>query len=222
MRPMILIATGFILLLGDNACGAKVSSSPIHSAAPTLGECATDGYESYLGTGGAIPDGNVDGVTFGPVSTVDDGQSISDAVLNAGVTHPWVGDLNLDLSYDVTCDGQPDMVVRVLCRPNHTSCGGTSGFGCSDPLDGDYRFSDDGTSLVSEDCGSGTQPSGCYAPYEALSAFEGMAKGGCFRLVASDNASFDVGLVGAWTVWLASSAQTPTLPVSWGRIKASF
>ena len=100
-----------------------------------------------------------------------------------------------------------------------------TGFGCSDDVDGVYRFSLGGSTLLGEDCVGGSQAPGCYRPFldEALSDFVGQPKGGCFALLAADNAGGDTGEIVRWTVYTENDGGgTPTVTTSWGAIKSRF
>jgi len=213
MCMMFAAGTGLAEKVGPEAGGVFLPQ----------GDCPTDGYKPYTGSGGPIPDGDPAGVTFGPVPVPDDGTSFIDVVVDVEMSHTWVGDINVDLSYDLDCDGQPETTARLVCRPGQANCDPAgSTFGCNGDLGGLYRFSDDGAVELGVPCAAVLAP-GCYAPNEALSVFDGLSKGGCFTLFANDSATPDPGVIPVWVVWTDNDGGgTPTETISWGSVKSRF
>jgi hypothetical protein len=216
-----------MMFAAGTAMAEKVPGSVTGNGFIPTGDCPTDGYKDYTGSGADIPDNAPGGgLVVGPINAPDDGSTFTDVIVDLELAHTWVGDLNVDVSYDLECDGQADATARIICRPLQSDCdpAGTT-FGCSDDLAGTYRFSDDGAGDLGAACGAGVFPAGCYAPSPggSLSVFDGLAKGGCFTVYAEDNAAGDTGSVGAVVIWtLNDGGGTPTESVSWGDVKSRF
>jgi hypothetical protein len=222
MKKGSLILVLCMTVAAGSALAEKVPGSNGSGYVPQ-GDCPTDGYKSFTGSGFQIPDNNPAGAASAPINVPDDGSTFTDVVVDLDMSHTWVGDVTVDVSYDVECDGVGDASARLICRPAQAACdpAGTT-FGCSGDLAGTYRFSDDGAAPI----GTGCPPvigSGCYSPYSALSVFDGLHKGGCFTVSGNDGAGGDVGGVSAIVIWTANDGGgTPTETVSWGSVKARF
>lgn len=220
-RGSLIFAICMIFAAGT-AMAEKVPTTNSDGYVPQ-GDCPTDGYKSFTGTGGDIPDATAGGITYAPINVPDDGETFTDVIVDLDITHTWTGDLRITVSYDAECDGQAEASANVVCRPGRDCDPAGSGFGCSGDLAGTYRFSDDGAALLGDPDCPAALPAGCYAAFDALSAFDGMAKGGCFTVTAEDNAAGDTGSIGAITIWADNSGGgTPTEAVSWGDVKARF
>jgi hypothetical protein len=214
------------MVVAGAAMAAKV---PVDGGPQTpAGDCPVDGYKSYGGAGGDIPDGAGTIVTFGPVAVADDGSTFDDVVLSLDLDHTWVGDLRIALLYDTNCDGAAEAgPVAALCRPGLDGCDLTGCCGCSGDIAGSYFFSDSaGDALGETDCPSFI-PAGCYsaavdspAPF---AVFDGLAKGGCFWLEGTDGAGGDIAVFRGWTVYAANGGGgTPVENTTWGALKATY
>jgi len=210
------------------AGAASAEKIPYTTGNPALaGDCPTDGYKLFEGGGGAIPDCTDPGFS-GSVATDDDGATIDDVILGVEISHTWVGDLRVLLSYDVDCDGTAEAgPAAALCRAALDGCAPDGCCGCSGDLGGLYYFSDDGGEALGEvDCPSFI-PAGCYGPAVdsevPFAAFDGLAKGGCFDLVVQDGACADTGSVSSWVVAVRNGGGgTPVENVSWGSLKSAY
>ena len=81
-------------------------------------DCITDGYDAYTGgTGGAVPDADPVGVTFGPLATSGTA-TMEDVILKVDMSATWIGDVRLWLLYDTDCDGYAEVTGELLCRHN--------------------------------------------------------------------------------------------------------
>lgn len=174
-----------------------------------------------------VPDADPNGVQVGTINTVDDQTVFVDVVVSLEIDHTFVGDLIATVSYDVECNGVAEASARVLCRPGREFCEGPEApFGCGSDLscNNTYFFSDAGGGEVGlpPACGGAVVPGGCYLPDstgEPLSVFDGLRKGGCFKLHVVDNAGLDVGSVCAWAVYTLNEEIVPVESTTWGRIK---
>lgn len=202
--------------------------------------CDLTGYktaEQILSPPRAIPDNTPVGTTVGPIILAADGSLINDVVLSVNMAHTWVGDIVMDLIYDQDClAATPNVSVRVLCRPRGTDavpnapCGAGLGVGCASNLIAAnlYQFTDGIATTMTEGVCPGSTvniPSGCFhntiAGGGLMSAFNGLPKGGCWTLFASDHAGADLGSISRWQVSVLNS---PTAAVSstWGTVKTLY
>jgi hypothetical protein len=218
-----LCALSLCIVVAGSASAEKVPYQGSGDATPA-GSCPTDGYKRFAGDGGMIPDCDPGGLTLS-LATDDDGATIDDVILGVEISHTWVGDLRVWLSYDLECDGTDDVgPVAALCRPALDGCAEDGCCGCSDDLGGLYYFSDDAAGPLGEDC-PGFLEAGCYAPAidspAPLSVFDGQPKGGCFTLFTADGACADTGLISSWEVAvLNGSGGTPVETTTWSALKA--
>ena len=185
-------------------------------------DCITDGYDAYTGgTGGAVPDADPVGVTFGPLTTSGT-STIEDVILNVDISATWIGDVRLWLLYDADCDGYADVTGELLCRHTLTGCPPDGCCGCSGNLAGWYGF-DDTAASIEDDCPSAFAP-GCYGPdYDSsgLDVFDGYASGGCFLLFCADGAAGDATSIGGWEVYVLTQI-TPVEASTWAMVKALY
>jgi hypothetical protein len=220
MRTFVILCV--VCLLGVSVASAQKVPGNNSGDMPPRIDCVTEGYDAYLGgTGGAVPDDNVDGVTFGPMST-EAGGVIQDVILQVDISATWIGDVRLWLLYDVEPDGVPDVTGELLCRHTLTGCPPDGCCGCSGNLLGWYGF-DDTAASIEDQCP--TQfPEGCYGPdYDSsgLGVFAGYATGGDFYLFCADGAAGDATSIGGWNVYLLTEL-TPVEEASWGHVKALY
>ncbi|MEW5987283.1 MAG: choice-of-anchor Q domain-containing protein, partial [Chloroflexota bacterium] len=136
----------------------------------------------------AIPDHDPAGVTDDLVLTGT--SSVVDLNVQLVVTHPFVGDLIFTLTHVDT-----GTAVTLMDRP---------GFPPPPPCNGDNidaTLDDEGTGAVEDAC-SATPPtiSGFLIPSEPLSAFDGEATAGTWRLTAVDNGLGSLGTLDSWCV----------------------
>lgn len=179
----------------------------------------------------AIPDNTPVGATYGPITVPSDGTRFLDVIVGMNITHTWLGDLKVIVSYDQGCDGTatPDVADTLLCRAGSANCT-TTAVGCSSNLvaANTYNFSNEATVVLNPTtCSSATNlAGGCFQPSGAidrhLTNFNGLDKGGCFYLFISDNASLDTGTLTSWQVHSLNERPVATETVSWGSLKARF
>ncbi len=189
-------------------------------------ECITDGYDAYTGgTGGAVPDDDPVGVTFGPLVTSGTA-TMEDVILKVEISATWIGDVRLWLLYDTDCDGYAEVTGEVLCRHGLAGCPQDGCCGCSGNLSGWYGFdtddADTNTISIEDICPSLFDP-GCYAPdYDSsgLDVFDGYAYGGCFWLFCADGMHGDATSIGGWEVYLL--AGTAVEKSTWTMVKALY
>jgi hypothetical protein len=209
------------LLFASAASAQKVPGSSSGEMPPRI-DCITDGYDAYTGgTGGVIPDDDVVGLTFGPMSTTA-GEVIQDVILEVNMSATWIGDVRLWLLYDVEPDGTTDITGELLCRPGLAGCPEEDCCGCSGNLLGWYGF-DDTAASIEDNCPSQFPP-GCYGPdYDSsgLDVFDGQATGGDFYLFCADGAGGDVTEVIEWNVFVLTEL-TPVAESTWGHVKALY
>lgn len=161
----------------------------------------------------------------GQIDIADDGTTFADIIVDLDITHSWMGDLQMLVSYDRECDGQAEGSAYVMNQPGLPQVSAT--FGCSDNLDGMYLFADKaGIASLNDDCigdTANTFPGGCYVSRELLGVFDGEAKGGCFTMLITDNANGDTGDVRGWSIHaLNGPPNVPTEEKSWSQIKAIY
>lgn len=141
-------------------------------------------------TGFAIPDNSPAGASSD--ITVPAGGTIVDIDVTVDATHTWVGDLIFTVQHVDT-----GTTVTVIDRPGYTG----SGFGCAND-NANCDLDDAGTDGPVEAQCNATPPAlfGNPTPNNALSAFNGEAPGGTWRLTVSDNAGGDTGTLNSWCV----------------------
>jgi hypothetical protein len=202
-------------------------------------QCDLTGYKAFTQTLSppvVVPDGSTAGVTVGPITTTNDGTVFTDVIVALRMTHSYVGDLTIDLTYDRNCDGTPETTSRLVCRPfSEGTCltGETVTFGCGADIfcTNTYLFSDAAEDEMAGDpttCDlvTGEVPAGCYRPSVIaampLSAMDGLVKGGCFRLHVVDSATPDAGEICEWSVYTDQTGPTATKPWSWHALKVLY
>ena len=189
-----------------------------------------------------IPDftlDQVDGVV--PMSGGADGP-LRQLAIELEINHTWIGDLVVRLEYTDCVTGEVLYGTNLICRPRgvddegEVPCGTTAGFGCDgnlgrskldvpQPDSQRYLFADESTNILDDGACAPVLGSGCYqaSPGNLLQGFEGLKRGGCFRMVLSDWKVGDVGTLSSWGVWeLNPLAATPSLHASWGRLKTIY
>lgn len=158
---------------------------------------------TQMSAGGAsIPDNDPAGVSvdliFADARLITGNLSVT---INS-LSHTWIGDLSATLTHVGT-----GTTVSLFQRPGRT----TSGSGCGADFDGNYTFSDAGSSTLGAVCPAGLVPAGTFrASVDAGasdelavilgSAFNGQSAGGTWRLFLSDQAGLDTGSFASWTL----------------------
>jgi hypothetical protein len=193
----------------------------------------------------AIPDNNPVGILTPPIVLPADGDIINDVIIQLQMSHTWIGDLIVTVTYDPDCNGpqvQAPVSATILCRPDVTGdptmtpapCGDDDGaVGCGSDLscNNTYSFSDDATASlgIGAFCGATSAtvlPTGCYKPSPVggtpLSVFRGLLKGGCWTLAISDNAAIDTGSLCSWAVFVRNQKPVPAQQASWGHLKSQY
>lgn len=235
-----------LALLALSAAPAFAQKLGQSETSPTTGpNCDLTGYKSdtqVFPSPVAIPDNNRTLVQIGQIPTANDGGVITDAIVDIYLAHTWSGDVVARVEYG-DCAGGPAMAgVNVICRPRGTTtifaapCGTGTGTGCSGnfgsvgtttppPAPVSYKFSDDAVAAIAEGACPNPAPSGCYKPQTSggtMSAFDGLLKGGCFRLSVGDWAGLDVGTVSQWSVHTTNEYPVPTAKTTWGAVKTMY
>ncbi len=172
----------------------------------SAGGCSLDGFETFSsGDGGSIPDYDPVGLWLGPLTIPVALAPIDAVALEVTLDHSWVGDLTLELHYDVNGDGTPDMgPVAALCRPGLDGCDDGC-CGCSGDISGVYYFADMGSDPLGEECVSDLSP-GCYSAAiesDPFDLFRDAPRGGDFYLHVADHAGEDTGSISAWSVHIS-------------------
>lgn len=237
LAAVAVLAMANVSLAADDVKPPEDGGSQSIPGPYTGPNCDLTGYKSetisYAAAPVAIPDNNAAGVLLGPMNTPLDGTRILDTILSVNITHTWLGDIKMTLTYDVDCDGQPEASTNVLWRAGNTICQPTS-VGCSSNLiaANTYSFSDEASSMLNPTTCTSTVnlAGGCYRPsgpsgtgcVGTMSAFNGYLKGGCFRLFLSDNASLDTGTISSWTVNTLNEVIVPVESATWGTVKALY
>ncbi|HYM80600.1 MAG TPA: hypothetical protein VEY91_04200 [Candidatus Limnocylindria bacterium] len=164
----------------------------------------------------AVPDNDPAGVDVGTLqSGAFDGTRFTDIIVDLRMSHTYVNDLVATVTYHDPCDGPALAFADILLFPP-----------CEGDLDGTttYFFSDGAACGLGASCGCpATLPGGCYQPsiLNALSGFDGLFKGGCWKLNIADLAQLDLGLVTGWSVHMLQ-APTSTHLSSWGSVKTLY
>jgi hypothetical protein len=234
----LAIAGLTMLFVGATAMSAfadKIpSQGPPTNPTDAPGICPTDGYKSIQSPtlNLAIPDGSPTGVTTPPLQLPPDGSTILDVVVDLGISHTWIGDLNVQLTYDHDCTAgtAPFGPVSLMCRQQLAGCPVDMCCGCLGDLGtGRYVF---GTNGATKEIAADAQgcpaaiPAGCYRQAVesqfAFSVFSGLRKDGCWRLFLQDGAGADVGTLRDWKVSVANQQTTAVESATWGAVKAGF
>jgi len=142
------------------------------------------GSLTFNGSGMPINDNS----TISRTLTVPSSFEIADVKICFSATHTYVGDLIFRIEHNGT-------TVTMVDRPGVPG----SQFGSSEEIDGDFEFSDDGTSPWEN---LGSFPSGVYLPVNPMSAFDGQDAQGDWTFTVVDNAGSDTGNISAWSVKL--------------------
>ena len=167
--------------------------------------------QTFNGTGFAIPDNNVAGITSTTGATVGALPTIDTVTVSMTFSpvHTWGGDITAILSY--SGGGSVTFINRI---------GSTTALGVGDSSDlaGPYVFQDGGASIWTAAAAAGAAvaiPAGTYEPhtrsatfaYEASSfnsVFGGLSSSGEWTLFVSDGAGGDTGGVSAWSVTITT------------------
>lgn len=130
---------------------------------------------------------------------------VADVNVSLVIDHSWVGDLCVALTHP---SGTP--TVQLIQRPGMAAglCDNTGCCGCSGD---DYNvvLDDAGTGGAIEGlCGSPNVPTSppSYTPDQLLSAFNGMAMLGDWKLTVNDNATGDTGTLVSWSLHFNAAA----------------
>ncbi|MGD8394582.1 MAG: hypothetical protein PVF43_03785 [Candidatus Eiseniibacteriota bacterium] len=192
---MMSILSIAIIALMQMAC-ATAGAGPGHAdglASVTPGCCNNRDYVGFaFDAATAIPDGDPNGVTIGPLVVSDNHLTLRDIILRLELSHAYMGDLRIWLHYDSNDDGIYEASTPIeihLARLN--SCANAELYSCPIELDGVYWFRDEGWRAAGEDA--------------SLASFDGLAGGGAFYLSITDGAADDTGLVESWAVCTRSA-----------------
>jgi hypothetical protein len=226
MKLRVLLMAFFLISFSGLALADEVkvpNDSPIEVDRTV---CLTTDHTGYPWAGSlVIPDGAGTWVSPGTIA-IPAGQ-FSDIMIDMNIAGTWVGDLIVEVYYDRTCDGVPDVgPVSLLCRANLVGCDPTGCCGCSGDLAGVYTYSSSGLEAMGEPTCPTSFPTGnCYLPAPEslpLTLFNGEASGGCFSLRALDAAAGDVHTLNGWEVWVKCSGPVPAGTHTWGQVKSIY
>ncbi len=188
MMTTTLIAVGAALMAG---CTITQGPKPRGHAPDTAIRCHDGVYEGYSDRAEtAIPDDDPSGAAVGPIHIPDDGQKIEPLMVAVDISHGYVGDVEITLLYDADGDGRPDVrapLAVFMARLN--ACDGEALHAYPVVLDGRLFFRD------------GVE-AGTSAEAPVLESFVGLARGGDFHLVVTDEAPGNTGVVHGWAVFL--------------------
>ncbi len=191
----------FWRVTGSSPCGDGMTSAAwsFRTANPGVSYCATPAL--------SIPDNTPAGVQ--DTMNLTDSGTVLDVDIYLGATHPWVGDLQFDITHNGT-------TVTIFDRPGFPA----STWGC-DGADIDATINDQGTDgNVETACGLGTPTiqgdfvGGDPPNNSLLSAFDGMDINGDWTITASDHGGGDTGTLNEWCL-------VPTIPVAGGGVDLS-
>jgi hypothetical protein len=222
MKVLTICLVACFILTG-NALAQKPDEIELPEG-PDRIDCITDGYDAYTGgTGGAVPDADPVGVTFGPLATSGTA-TMEDVILKVDISATWIGDVRLWLLYDPLGYADPTTFIygEILCRHGLDGCPPDGCCGCSGNLDGWYGF-DDTAASIEDICPTLFDP-GCYSSdYDSsgMGAFDGHASGGDFWLFCADGAGGDATSIGGWEVYVLTEI-TPVEESTWATVKALY
>lgn len=203
---------------------AQDEKIPNDSGTNAATDCDVTDYKSYEVTGSwSIPACDPAGIHIGPLPVPDDGRIMADVIATITIEHTWIGDLMIEVQYDVDGDETPDAFAHPLCRHSLDGCPIEGCCGCSGDLAGDYAFQD-GEPSIEDDCPSTFAP-GCYGPdYDGnpLAVFSGLPKGGDFYYWIVDGGCGDSGTVTKVGVHTLNDGGTPVEQTSWSEIKSQY
>jgi hypothetical protein len=242
---IVVVALACVLGAGVAHSAPKIEDGgpPVIMVGPNCDSTDYKGEQRQFVPPLSIPDNNPVGILTPPIVLPADGDIINDVIIQLNLSHTWIGDLIVTVTYDQDCDGPLGPVSSTLiCRPDVSGdptmtpfpCGDDPGaVGCGSNLDcnNTYRFSDDAVASlgIGAFCGATSAtvlPSGCYKPNPVggspLSIFRGLLKGGCWTLSITDNAPIDVGSLCAWSVFVRNQHPVPAQPASWGHVKSQY
>lgn len=146
---------------------------------------------TFVGNGGAIPDGSG---SFQDEIVVTDRFEIADVSISFNnFIHTWVGDLVVRL-----CHRETGTAVDLVRRPGQPQF---SSSGYNNDLNGDYSFTESSTySFEVAAAENAVIPSGTYTGLQSLSAFRGLPSTGTWQIVISDCSAGDSGSLGSWSL----------------------
>ena len=153
-------------------------------------KCLAEGYIEYAFPGSTrIPDGDLAGVTLGPVRISGRNNTVQGIVLCLELTHEYAGDLSIRLQYDSDNDGAFDAISPVelyLARLN--PCAGEELWACNVAPQGEYFFKDEGWEATGEEA--------------SFEVFDGLLDGGSFYLSVFDTEAQHMGVITRWVVYV--------------------
>ena len=155
-----------------------------------LMDCLADGYVAYAFPGPTmIPDGDLAGVTLGPVRISRRHNTIRGIVLCLELTHDYAGDLSIRLQYDSDNDGAFDATSPVeLYLSRLDPCAGEELWAYHVAPHGEYFFKDEGWQAAGQDA--------------SFKVFDGLQSGGSFYLSIVDEGTEKSGTIMRWTVYV--------------------
>ena len=156
---------------------------------PALLLTAVAQADTFCGSGSSsIPDGTGSGAEWTMEVTADG--IVTDARFFTQITHPWVGDLRMELT-------APDgMTIILMDRPGMPQGGWIGPWGCGgDDVDG--MFNDAAGTTAEDMCSTTAVPviSGNILPAEPLSALDGHPAQGIWTIAVFDDSPVDSGTI---------------------------
>jgi subtilisin-like proprotein convertase family protein len=201
MYRTILVASAALVMSGFQGTGAAQPNST--APGPSASAVHTAGFEEFRFTRAtAIPDVPT-GVVVGPLPVANDAATIQDVVLELSISHPYAGDIDAWLYYDMDDDGTYDAGTPIELYLARSGMSSPHGWGCPVELDGTYyfRYERDTETLTGWDTGK-------------FESFRGLRGGGSFYLRVVDAVEGEVGTIEGWAVHVSSD---PTTDVAFTR-----
>ena len=156
---------------------------------PVLALATLAAADTFCGSGtNAIPDGTGNSAAW-TIDVTSDG-IVTDARFFTQITHPWVGDLRMELT-------APDgMSITLMDRPGMPQGGWIGPWGCGgDDVNG--MFNDDADNAAEDMCSTTAVPvsSGNILPAEPLSSLDGHPAQGIWTIEVFDDSPVDSGTI---------------------------
>lgn len=172
----------------------------------------------YFSAGGPIPDGGIGSDQYGPAKvmtvTSNAANPIQNIVLSITMSHEYVGDLRVRLTYSPT--GSSTIFTTIVV--DRVGAPDGNGYGSSNTINGTFAFADGMTSFNSAAGSFNNLTYGVFAPFknnfngstqvvEFADVFRGLPGGGVWSLIFDDGAQQYVGSVTSASIGI--EARTP-------------
>jgi len=198
-NPVVTVATTGTLTATLTASNGVGSDSKTHTYPVNITNCSVNSYCDSPNV--AIPDNNTGGVSSDIV--IGASGTISDVNLDLDITHTYIGDLTISVSFNGT--------TVLLADPANT---------CSSNNITNVTFDDASSNgaFSANTCTGGTNDSpaytGTYNAENPLSVFNGMNQAGTWTITVVDGANQDTGTLDDWCLEITSTGTTPSPPVA--------